>query len=187
MRTVEEADRLIFQLEYESRRRVLDALEAQGHDGETLEAYGAFLDHARQLPEEEIEALRGTPEGDAVADTILKIRAIHELTKPAPAGGWRRKARWLTIMVAMVGGAVAARRYSFPLGSAFAAAVGIAAATIINRTWLGGDPERRHAVDALLTPRSQRLWRLVGEKVGPSPAVTSVGRIEAEMTPTRYG
>jgi hypothetical protein len=169
MHSVEEAERLLFQLEYQSKRRLLDALEAQGHDEGTLGAYSAFLDRARQLPSAEIEALRGTPAGDAVADTIIKIQRIHVLTEPAPAGGWRRTGRWLTMAVAMGGGVVAAWDYSFPLGSACAAVVGIAAATIINRSWLGGRPERRHAVAALLTPRSQRLWKLIGQNAGPSP------------------
>jgi len=177
MHSVEEAEQLISQLEYQTRRRLLDALEAQGCDEEKLRAYNAVLDRARQLPSAEIEALRGTPAGEAVANTIIKIQRIHVLTKPAPANGWRRTARWLTMMVAMVGGAGIAWNYSFPLGSAFAAVVGIAGATFINRTWLGGRPERRNAVDALLTPRSQRLYKQIGQEVEPSPLEASLARL----------
>jgi hypothetical protein len=175
---IDNADETLAHLELSYKTKVLRRLESWGHDDEALEAHRSLLDSARSLPHQEIENLRGTPEGDAVADTIIKIQRLHHLARPVSAGGWRKIARIALAASLSLGGWLLGLEYSFPIGGLFGASLGFAASIVIGRQWLGGMPERRHAIAALTSPTARRRWALVGAEVGPSPAEISLGRLE---------
>jgi len=182
-----EAVGYIEKLERDDITKVLDALEAKGHDEEALEAWAVLIDDALHQPEEGLDSIRALRDGDAVADMIISVKSLHELTSPAAAGGWRKAARWTLFGVLGVTGASLATGQAFPFGSLFVAAIGVAAATVINWHFLGGRPERRHAVGELLSPKSQRRWKAVREAAGPSPATISLQRLESEAISIRGG
>ena len=73
---------------------LLNALKRKGHDELTREIYGDLIAQSVRKHDGELVSVRALPDGDAVADMIVKIRRLRKLTSPAPASGWRQGARW---------------------------------------------------------------------------------------------
>ena len=116
---------------------------------------------------------------------ILKVRRLRVLTSPRPAGGWRKGARWGLVGLLALGGMLLGTGHA-PVVSLVSAAIAIFGALYINAQLLGGRPERRHAIQRLISLKMTRRWAKAGEAVGPSPATVSLKRLQAEAASTSH-
>lgn len=112
------------------------------------------------------EGLRGTPQGDAVADAIIKTQRLRQLTPEIKRGGI---ASWAKTAME-IGGNIAGPLVSGnPLGAV--------AGTVARRALSGaeGEAARANAAERLIkkAPRYAQL----AEEVGPSGATTSKNRL----------
>lgn len=121
-------------------------------------------DHSGKL--DQVNALRGTPQGDAVADAIIKTQRLRDMSKETPRGGWRVGARLATQAI----GAAAPVLAAGPWGLA-ASGPGLMAARAANRMLLGGEASRVNMATKFIG-KADRYSKL-GKRVGPSGAIES--------------
>lgn len=121
-------------------------------------------DHSGKL--DDVNGMRGTPQGDAVADAIIKTQRLRDLSKETPAGGWKAMAS----NAAGVVGAVA----PYAIGGAIASPIGALTAGLARsgvRRLVKGEASRVNMATKFID-QSNRYAKL-GERVGPSGAVES--------------
>lgn len=172
VRTNLEAENVLRRLELQRIDRLVEALREDQCDESIIEGYLGILEEAQSLSPEEIEGLRSGYGGDVLADCIIGIQRLRHLTRPIPARGWRRIARWLSMVVLPIAGAAGAHPDGSGATMVFGAALGLVVATIINWFWLGGRPELRHGVNGVVSPASIRRYSALQEAVGPSSLKT---------------
>ena len=173
-----EAKHKIAKLKMGYQMEILDLLAARERNPEIIEAYATILADASDLSDYEIERLKGTPEGDAIANTIIKIQVMDTLMLPKRAGGWRKGVRIAVTICLMAAGWLSAPHYTLPFGGILGVGIGFIVAVVFGYFQLGGRPETRHALAALTTSQSQRNYAALSRLAGPSPHGASLLRLQ---------
>ncbi|MGE8142286.1 hypothetical protein ACQKOE_09950 [Novosphingobium sp. NPDC080210] len=114
------------------------------------------------IPKEEVDALRGTVEGDAVADAITKVQRLRQLTPEL-----KRNPGWIAQTAKIAAGAAdVAPLFGLP-GTYGAASVGVRAGlNKLGKITGDGEAARVHAAERLIK-RNNAYSKLAG-MVGPS-------------------
>jgi hypothetical protein len=128
-------------------------------------------DHSGKL--DQIEALRGTPQGDAVADAIIKTQRLRDMSKETPEFGWKAGVRGLVETTGAIAPAIAgAGAFSVPLGAA-----GLMLARRATRGLAGGEASRVNMATKFINQADR--YKALGKRVGPSGAIESKDALTA--------